>query len=280
MDAADFWLPAVVVLGGNSLFFIFCSIVKDNSWIDVFWGLTFIFPIVAIWIKRFFIDDTSVEAPLNLRMILVLVCVSIWGIRLAWHIGRRHTKEYFRYVDMRNNWATNGTFLLYVRFYLNIFVLQGIFSLIVNSSALYVTIYSNTEGLIWTDYLGALIWMAGFIFEWVGDEQLKTHLAYKTPGKEKFIKWGLWRYTRHPNYFGEAVLWWGITLIACSIEWGWLTFYSALFITLLIRYVSGVPFLEEKYKNNPEFQAYCIETNCFVPWFVNKRAQPLAEQSI
>ena len=71
--------------------------------------------------------------------------------------------------------------------------------------------------------------------------------------KPKFIKWGLWRYTRHPNYFGEAVLWWGIYLIACSIPYGYYTVFSPLFITLLIRYVSGVPFLERKYKSNPEF---------------------------
>ena len=95
--------------------------------------------------------------------------------------------------------------------------------------------------------------MFGFLFEWVGDHQLKMHLADKTAGKPKFIKWGLWRYTRHPNYFGEAVLWWGIWLIACAIEWGWATFYAPLFISLLIRFVSGVPLLEQKYENNPEF---------------------------
>jgi len=67
------------------------------------------------------------------------------------------------------------------------------------------------------------------------------------------IKNGLWRYSRHPNYFGEAVLWWGIFLIACSVDYGWATFFSALFITLLIRFVSGVPLLENKYKDRPEF---------------------------
>jgi len=96
-------------------------------------------------------------------------------------------------------------------------------------------------------------------------------LADRTPGKPKFIAWGLWRYTRHPNYFGEAVLWWGIWLIACAVEWGWATVYAPLFITLLIRFVSGVPLLENKYKDNPEFQEYCEETNVFVPWFVNKK---------
>ena len=84
------------------------------------------------------------------------------------------------------------------------------------------------------------------------------------------IKNGLWRYSRHPNYFGEALLWWGIFLIAVSVEFGWITVFAPLFITLLIRFVSGVPLLEEKYKNRPEFQIYMKETNVFVPWFVRK----------
>ena len=91
----------------------------------------------------------------------------------------------------------------------------------------------------------------------------------------KLIKSGLWRYTRHPNYFGEAVLWWGIYLIACSVTWGPVTFFSALFITILVRFVSGVPLLENKYKDRPEFMEYMQETNIFFPWFVRK-ASPVA----
>ena len=122
-----------------------------------------------------------------------------------------------------------------------------------NSAALYTAIYSSKEILVWTDYVGATVWLFGFLFEAIGDHQLTVHLADKTPGKKKFIMWGLWRYTRHPNYFGEAVLWWGVWIIACSIKWGWVTFYAPLFISLLVRYVSGVPLLEAKYKDNPEF---------------------------
>lgn len=103
---------------------------------------------------------------------------------------------------------------------------------------------------------------------------MKVHLADKTPNKKKFIDWGLWKYTRHPNYFGEAVLWWGIWLIACGIQWGWVTFFAPLFISLLIRYVSGVPLLEAKYKDRIDWKMYCHETNCFVPWFFNSEPNP------
>ena len=152
-----------------------------------------------------------------------------------------------------------------------IFGMQGLFSIISNGAALYVTIYSAGKDLIWLDYLGVAVWLFGFIFEWVGDQQLKMHLADKTPGKKKFIMWGLWRYTRHPNYFGEAVLWWGVWLIACAVKWGFVTIFAPIFITILVRFVSGVPLLEKKYLSNPEFIAYCEETNVFVPWCVSKR---------
>merc|ERR1711874_492853 len=197
----DFWLPAVVVLVGNMLFGVFCQIVKDNSWIDAWWGFTFVFPIVGLLIKKW-VQDSAVHA----RQYLVLGLVFVWALRLGLHIGLRHKGEDYRYVDMRNRWTAEGRYLL--KTFLFIFGMQGLFSLIVNGAGLYVAIFSSSEGLIWLDYVGASVWLFGFLFEWVGDEQLKRHLADRTPGKKKFIAWGLWRYTRHPNYFGEAVLWW------------------------------------------------------------------------
>jgi steroid 5-alpha reductase family enzyme len=109
-----------------------------------------------------------------------------------------------------------GLPVYYIKAFLIVFMMQGLFSLIVNSASLFVCIWSVDDTLIWLDYVGLAVWLGGFVFELVGDEQLRIHLADKTPGKEKFIKWGLWRYTRHPNYFGEAVLWWGVWLITCS----------------------------------------------------------------
>ena len=262
----DFWLPIVVVFVANLLFGIFCQIVKDNSWIDVWWGWTFVFPNVALIIKKFITGEEVV-----LRVWIVLACVTIWALRLSLHIGLRHTREDFRYVDMRQRWTAEGKY--YIKTFAYIFGLQGLFSIIANAAALYVTIYSASNELIWLDYLGAAIWLFGFIFEWVGDQQLKSHIADKTPGKKKFIAWGLWRYTRHPNYFGEAVLWWGVFLITCAVQWGFVTFFAPLFVTYLVRFLSGVPMLEEKYKDNPEWIAYCEETNVFAPWFVSKRKE-------
>ena len=106
------------------------------------------------------------------------------------------------------------------------------------------------------DYLGLAVFLVGFAIEIIADEQLRAFLKDRNPDKGKFCKQGLWRYSRHPNYFGEAVLWWGIFLMACSIKWGWATFFSPVIITLLVRFVTGVPMLEEKNKENEEFKLY------------------------
>ena len=127
------------------------------------------------------------------------------------------------------------------------FILQAIFSVIINFASLWTTLLTTSNELRWTDYLGIAVWLVGFTIEVVGDWQLRRHIADKTEGKKKFIAWGLWRYTRHPNYFGEAVLWWGVWLLACSTHLGYLTVFAPIVITLLVRFVSGVPMLEKKY---------------------------------
>ena len=99
-------------------------------------------------------------------------------------------------------------------------------------------------------------------------------MADRNPDKGMFCKRGLWRYSRHPNYFGEALLWYGIWLIACSIKWGWASFFSPLMLSLLVRFVTGVPLLEERHKDNEEFKQYKAETNTLIPWINKKLVKP------
>ena len=93
---------------------------------------------------------------------------------------------------------------------------------------------------------------------------------FKQSAKSGIMTCGLWRYSRHPNYFGEALFWWGIAIIAYLATNYYLAIISPLLITLLLRYISGVPMLEEKYKNNPEFQEYASKTSVFIPWLPKK----------
>ncbi len=110
-----------------------------------------------------------------------------------------------------------------------------------------------------------LLWLFGFGFEAIGDWQL-LQFKKEPDNKGKIIQHGLWRYTRHPNYFGEAVLWWGVFLIALNVPYGLLAIISPLLIDFLLLKVSGIPMLEAKYENNPEFIAYKARTNAFFPW--------------
>jgi len=118
-------------------------------------------------------------------------------------------------------------------------------------------------------FAGMGLWAAGFVFEAVGDAQLKRFKRNPQNGG-RILTRGLWKYTRHPNYFGEAVMWAGVSLLALSVPGGWVGLVSPLVITLLLTRVSGIPLLEKKYKGNPEFEDYARRTSAFFPRFPRK----------
>jgi len=116
------------------------------------------------------------------------------------------------------------------------------------------------------DFLGVLVWAIGFVFEAVGDRQLLVFV--KNPANAgRILQTGLWRYTRHPNYFGEATLWWGVFFIALSVPYGLFAILSPLTIDFLLLKVSGIPMLEKRWEGQPEFEDYKRRTNALVPWF-------------
>lgn len=261
-DPEDFWVPIVTIFGMQTLLFIVAWIIKDNSIVDIFWSMGIAIPNLVILI---------VNGNWHHRTIISLCLVWIWAIRLTLHIGIRHKGEDWRYKNWRELWyKVGGKFLECINSFFVVFMLQGFFMAVVGSSAFFIAIFSHEDDdLFVLEFVGAFVFLFGFIFEAVGDWQLSQFIK-KPENKGHIIQSGLWRYTRHPNYFGEAVIWWGIYLIACAIEWGWVTVWSALTITILVRFVSGVPMLEKKYKDREEFQIYKQQTNCFVPWFVRK----------
>jgi steroid 5-alpha reductase family enzyme len=142
-------------------------------------------------------------------------------------------------------------------------MLQGLFLFVISSPIFFINNTLEIQNNIWT-WIGATIWLIGFLFETIGDAQLSI---FKKSNKNKIIESGLWKYTRHPNYFGEVLLWWGIwvmSLVNFQNLWG---IIGPLTIHYLILYVSGVPMLEKKYEGNPDFENYKKRTNRFLPWF-------------
>ncbi|MCX6567641.1 MAG: DUF1295 domain-containing protein, partial [Candidatus Aminicenantes bacterium] len=113
------------------------------------------------------------------------------------------------------------------------------------------------------------VWVVGFLFEAIGDAQL-ARFKRDPANRGKIMDRGLWNYSRHPNYFGESLMWWGIFLLALNVPGGWTTIMSPVLITFLLVRVSGVPLLEKKYAGNADFQAYSRRTSAFVPWFPKK----------
>ncbi|WP_020674672.1 DUF1295 domain-containing protein [Geopsychrobacter electrodiphilus] len=255
----SFLLAIIVLLIFMSLMFALAMKLKDNSIVDIAYGLAFV---LVGWCLYIAADSGHV------RQDLVLALMTIWGLRLAAHISLRKLGEEgedFRYRQWREAWGK--TFIW--RSFLQIFMLQGAVVFLV---ALPVLLVINQPGgeLTWVDLLGSLIWFIGFTFEAVGDWQLLRFKA--APGNRgQIIQTGLWRYTRHPNYFGEAALWWGIFLISLGSPHGVIGVISPMLIGFLLLKVSGIPMLEAKYARNPEFENYKERTSGFFPWLPKER---------
>ncbi len=247
------WPIALAVWLYMTLVFGVALLRRDNSLADIAWGLGFV--LVALL-------SLDYRAGPSVRSWVATALILIWGVRLAIHIGIRNLGrgEDFRYAQWRKQWGKS--FLL--RAYLQVFMLQGFF-LILISYPVWLINRTNRPGLTLLDGVGILIWCVGFGFEAVGDYQL-TRFKRDPANRGRIMTRGLWAYTRHPNYFGEALLWWGIFGLALSLPSGWTAIISPILITFLLVKVSGVPMLEKKYAENPEFQAYKKRTSAFFPW--------------
>lgn len=243
-------LSALFISLYMNFWFVMSLIKKRNDIVDVAWGLGYI----ALCLFLYFFGFVS------LRSLLLLGLVGVWGARLALHIySRMKDTEDFRYAQWRKDW---GKWVV-VRSYFQIYILQGVLLLLV--SAPLIVVSSNAQPpLFYLDLIGIIIWCVGFFFEAVGDYQLSQFI--KNPkNKGKLMTSGLWKYTRHPNYFGEVLLWWGIFLISLSSPFGWYGIIGPVTITVLILLVSGIPMLEKKYEGRKDFEEYKKKTSAFFP---------------
>jgi steroid 5-alpha reductase family enzyme len=235
-----------------TIWFFIALAKKRNDVADVAWGPGFI--VVAV-------ISLIIAGNFSHRALIVSSLILIWGIRLAFHIGKRHIgkPEDARYAKWRKEWGK--TFFL--RTFLQVFMLQGFLLFLVAVPIMFI-IAAPPSPIGIPDILGICIWILGFTFEAVSDWQLAQFLKF--PSKAvRVMTTGLWKYSRHPNYFGEVTLWWGIYIIALSVSNGWLSIIGPVTITFLILRVSGIPMLEEGFRDNPDFQKYMQRTSAFIP---------------
>jgi steroid 5-alpha reductase family enzyme len=251
-----FWFQIILLFIFINFWFVLAVLKKRNDIADVAWGLGFVLLALIGW----FLNPT-------IRVSLISIMVFFWGIRLSYHIGRRFIKnkeEDARYQKMRSGWKKSLVFNSWLR----VFLLQGVSLLLVASSIIIATNFDR-GGFELVNAVGIIIWLFGLGFEIVSDQQLKKFVN-KEENKGKIMRSGLWKYTRHPNYFGEAVLWWGLWLATWGVDYFYIGLLGPITITLLLRFVSGVPLAEERYKENKEFQKYVAKTPPMLPNFFIK----------
>lgn len=247
----------VVVFGYFLGFFILGTILKNNSIVDQAWGIGFV---LITFYSMIGLGNYGIVS------LLTTALVTLWGGRLFYHIMRRNIgkPEDFRYANWRKEW---GKYVI-PRAFFQVYMLQALFMMFIAFPIVLIHQEKSAAFTILTA-LGTAVWITGYYFEVVGDAQLSKFK--KLPeNKGKLMMSGLWRFTRHPNYFGEAVMWWGIFLIALSVGASPLSIISPIVITYLLRFVSGVPMLEKAMANRPGFEDYARRTNIFVPWFERK----------
>jgi len=234
-------------------------IIKNVSIVDLFWGMGYVI------VNAFYFYNSG---DFYARKILLLVLVTLWGLRLFTYLSWRNIGkgEDFRYQEFRR---TYGAERYWWYSYFQTFLLQGALIMIVSLPLLGTNSQTHSNELNWIDYLGIIVFIVGFIFESGGDLQLAKFK--KNPNnKGKVLNTGLWKYTRHPNYFGDSAVWWsfGIFSIASGSYW---PVIGSVIMTLLIIKVSGVALLEKSLNNTkPQYQDYIQKTNSFFPWFPKK----------
>jgi steroid 5-alpha reductase family enzyme len=253
-------LNLLAVVGFMGVAWLLSILTKNASLADIFWGLGFV---LIAWLSF------SLSGGYSGRRILITLLTSVWGLRLSIHILWRNwgKGEDRRYQAWR---AKRGASFWWVSFF-TVFLTQAILLWLVSLAVQVGQSSPIPSRLTALDVLGSLVWLIGFIFEAVADWQL-ARFKVDPANRGKVMDQGLWAYSRHPNYFGESLIWWGLCLIALASPGGWWALMSPVVITVLLLKVSGVVLLEKTIvERRPDYQQYLENTNAFIPWFPKRK---------
>lgn len=254
----DFWAiylgSLAILLACMVILWVISIFIRNASIVDPFWGTAFV---ISAW---YFHYQTSDGDPA--RAALLVILVTVWGLRLSiyllwrnWSHGEDHRYRAFRkrYGPQRYWWVS----------FFQTFMLQGILAWIISAPLLGAQIQGGSLNLL--DYLALVVWLVGFVFEAGSDWQLARFRA-DPANRGQLLTTGFWRYSRHPNYFGDATCWWAFGLLSLSAG-SYLAALGALVMTGLIIRVSGVALLERTLvKSKPGYEEYARRTSGFIPW--------------
>jgi len=251
-------IAALCILGVMTLLWIVSLALRNSSIVDIFWGTGFV---IANWVYFALTPDGWMA-----RKLLISVLVTLWGLRLSLYILWRNwgKPEDFRYQKWRQEHGQKWWW----RSFFQVFVTQGILLVMISAPLLAAQLFAK-PGLTLLDWLAIPVWAIGFFFEAMGDWQLARFKA-NPANKGKVMNQGVWRFTRHPNYFGDAAQWWGYYLIALAAG-GWWTIFSPIIMTTLLVRVSGVALLEKTVDQRPGYKEYIETTSAFVPWLPRRK---------
>jgi steroid 5-alpha reductase family enzyme len=237
-------------------------IYKNVTVVDSLWGIGFV---LIGWIT-FATSDGYIG-----RKLLLALLTTAWGLRLALYLSRRNwgKGEDPRYGAWRAEYGDK----FWIVSLFNVFLVQAVFMWVIALALQRGQISPQPAELTVFDILGAALWLTGFFFEAVGDWQL-ARFKSDPANKGKVMDRGLWAYSRHPNYFGEMLIWWGIYFIALAVPGSWWTIISPIIITVVLLKITGVTLTEKTIlEKRPQYRDYIARTSAFVPWFPKKEKQ-------
>lgn len=249
----------LVIMTMMTILWLVSIVIRNVSIVDLFWGFGFVLTTAFYFIK------TEGDDP---RKIIVMILVSIWGLRLSVYLAMRNIGkgEDFRYAQFRRNYGEKRYW--WVSFF-QTFLLQGVLMWLISAPLLGAQFYGRNISINFLDYLAIALWVIGFIFEAGGDYQL-ARFKSDISNKGKVLNTGFWHYTRHPNYFGDSAVWWGFGLL-CLAAGSYIPILGSVLMTALIIKVSGVALLEKSLKEQkPQYREYIEKTSAFLPWFPKK----------
>jgi steroid 5-alpha reductase family enzyme len=255
-------LGAVLMIAFFTVTWMISRKLDNWSFVDIAWsyGLVFLLPLYLTMVYG--------HTP---RRMLVLGMGLAWSLRLGTHllvrIAKHHPKEDVRYESLRKKWVGPG---MAGKFFL-FFQAQALLVILLSVPML-LSMRHGAPGISLFEWIAFGVWLVGFVGEGVADWQMKQFKA-DPANKGRICNVGLWRYSRHPNYFFESVIWIGFWLFACAAPWGWVTLYApALIIYFLLR-VTGIPLTEKcSIESKGEaYRQYQRTTSAFIPWFPNKQ---------